>query len=72
MTLRIAAAAALILGLTTLLLYLHGIGKGPWADSTKPRLIGNGEQTTRAPMKSKAAADPTMSTMASAAPTSWK
>src|SRR5204863_9378627 len=30
-TLRIAAAAALILGLTTLLLYLHGIGKGPWA-----------------------------------------
>jgi hypothetical protein len=32
MTLRLAAAAALALGVTTLLLYLHFLGKGPWAD----------------------------------------
>ena len=38
MTLRIAAAAALILGLTTLLLYLNDLGKGPWADAAARHL----------------------------------
>jgi len=44
-TLRIAAAAALILGLTTLLLYLHGIGKGPWADPAARNLRRMKERT---------------------------
>ena len=32
MTLRVAAATALVLGLTTLLLYLGDLGKAPWSD----------------------------------------
>ena len=33
MTLRLAAAVALALGVVTLLIYLHLLGKGPWVDA---------------------------------------
>jgi hypothetical protein len=44
----------------------------PWRAFTKPRPIGSGEATTSAPRYVKHAAAPTMSTIASTAPTSWK
>ena len=47
-----------------------GNGNTPCWQSTLPRPMGSGEETTVAPRKSKQAAAPTMSTMASTAPTS--
>ncbi len=49
-----------------------GSGRIPWRACTKPRPIGNGEATTSAPRCAMHAAAPTMSTIASTAPTSWK
>ncbi|OPZ81970.1 MAG: hypothetical protein BWY76_02855 [bacterium ADurb.Bin429] len=50
-----------------------GMGKQPCAQVTKPRPSGSGEATTRSmPSASMPMAVPTISTMASMAPTSWK
>jgi len=48
MTLRLAAAAALALGVLTLILYLHFVGKGPWTDA-KARHMRAMKDRTHAP-----------------------
>jgi len=49
-----------------------GSGRTPWRALMRPCPIGSGETTSSAPRWSSAAALPTMSTIASMPPTSWK